>query len=97
MAVGAGDRTKAHLYHWLHVKNNVNQAVAILESEKAPLESRVWYRYPSQSGPQCEGDGRSPTVVARVLDDGSTQASSTQYNSQGRVTKHTDPLGRETL
>lgn len=96
MAVGAGDLTKAHIYHWLHVKTNVNQAVAILESEKAPLESRVWYRYPNQAGPPWEGDGRSPTVVARVLEDGSTQVSSTQFNSQGRPTKRTDPLGRET-
>lgn len=28
MLVGAGDRTRAHLYHWLHVKDNVNQSVA---------------------------------------------------------------------
>lgn len=73
MAVGAGDLTQAHVYHWLHVKGNGNQAVAILESEKAPLESRVWYRYPNQAGAAWEGDGRSPSIVARVLDDGSTQ------------------------
>jgi hypothetical protein len=36
MAAGAWDLTKAHVYHWLHVKNNVNQAAAILESDKGP-------------------------------------------------------------
>jgi YD repeat-containing protein len=97
MAAGAGDLTKAHVYHWLHVKNNVNQAAAIVESEKAPLQSRVWYRYPNQASAVWEGDGRSPTIVARVLDDGNTQVYTADYNSQGHVTKRVDPLGRETV
>lgn len=97
MALGAGDRTKAHVYHWLHVKDNVNQAVGILESEKAALENRVWYLYPNQASSVWEGDGRSPSVTARVLDDGTTQAYKAEYNEQGHVTKRTDPLGRETV
>jgi RHS repeat-associated protein len=96
MVAGAGDRTKAHLYHWLHVKGNVNQTSGILESEKAPLENRVWYLYPNQVSSVWEGDGRQPTVVARVLDNGATQASLAEYNGLGGVTKRTDPLGRET-
>src|SRR5258708_6441929 len=96
MAVGAGDRTKAHLYHWLHVKGNVNQTVSIVESEKAALENRVWYLYPNQASSVWEGDGREPSVTARVLDDGTTQAYRAEYNAQGQTTKRTDPLGRET-
>jgi RHS repeat-associated protein len=98
MAAGAGDPTKAHLYHWLHVKDNVNQTVSILESEKAPLENRVWYRYPNQAGAVWEGDGRQPTVLARVLDDGTTQAVQFEYDSlTGQITRATDPVGRTTL
>jgi hypothetical protein len=87
MAVGAGDSTKAHLYHWLHAKNN----------EKAPLENRTWHMYPNQASALWEGDGRQPTVRARVLDDGTTQAHTAEYNTQGQTTKRTDPLGRETV
>lgn len=96
MQEGAGDRTKAHIYHWLHQKGNVNVAVPILESEKAPLENRVWYRYPNQATPVFEGDGTSPTVIARVLDDGTTQYSLATYNARGHVTSRTDPVGRTT-
>lgn len=96
MAVAPSDKSKAHLYHWLHVKGNVNQTVSILESEKAALEARVWYAYPNQATPYFEGDGRAPAVTARVLDDGTTQAFLTEYNSLGQPTKHTDPLGRAT-
>jgi RHS repeat-associated protein len=97
MAVGAGDRTKAHLYHWLHLKDNVNQTVAILESEKAPLGNRIWYLYPNQASSVWEGDGRAPGVTARVLDDGTTQRYKAEYNQQGQVTKRIDPVGRETM
>src|SRR5260221_5847018 len=72
MAVGAGDRTKAHLYHWLHVKGNVNQTVSILESEQAALENRAWYLDPNQASSVWEGDGREPSVTARGLADATT-------------------------
>jgi RHS repeat-associated protein len=97
MADAPGDRTKAHIYHWLHTKGNINQAVSILESEKKALENRVWYLYPNQAGSIWEGDGRQPSVTARVLDDGTTQAYQAQYNTLGQVTKRVDPLGRETV
>ena len=96
MAVGAGDTSKAHLYHWLHVKDNINQTVAIIESEREALESRVWYLYQNQAGPVWEGDGRSASVTARVLDDGTTQSMRVEYNVEGQVTRRIDPLGRET-
>jgi RHS repeat-associated protein len=97
MAIGAGDRTKAHLYHWVHLKGDATRMAPILESEKAALENRVWYLYPNQAGAGWEGDGRSPTAIARVLDDGTTLVTKAEYNSLGQVTRRTDPLGRETV
>ena len=95
-SAGLGDWTTAHVYHWVHQKDNVGAVAPILESEKATLEHRIWYLYPNQIGAGWEGDGRLPTAVARVLDDGTTQAYRTAYNPQGRVTQATDPLGRQT-
>lgn len=96
MADAPGDRSKAHIYHWVHAKGNINQAMSILESEKKALENRIWYLYPNQAGSIWEGDGREPSVTARVLDDGTRQADKAEYNAQGQVTKRTDPVGRET-
>ena len=95
-SAGLGDWTKAQLYHWVHQKDNVNAVAPILESEKAALENRIWYLYPNQIGAGWEGDGRQPTALARVLDDGTTQAYLAAYNPQGEVTQATDPLGRQT-
>jgi YD repeat-containing protein len=95
MADAPGDRSKAHLYHWVHARGNSSQAVSILESEKRALENRVWYLYANQAGPYWEGDGRQPTVTARVLDDGTTQVHKAEFNQWGLPTKRTDPLGRE--
>src|SRR6266540_2115339 len=97
MSIGAGDWTKAHLYHWVHAKDNATQTASIIESEKAALENRVWYLYPNQAGAGWEGDGRQPIVTARVLDDGTSQVYRAEYNTQGQATKRTDPLGRETV
>jgi YD repeat-containing protein len=97
MADAPGDRSKAHVYHWVHARGNSSQAVSILESEKRALENRVWYLYANQAGPYWEGDGRQPTVTARVLDDGSTQVHKAEFNQWGLPTKRIDPLGRETV
>jgi uncharacterized protein RhaS with RHS repeats len=49
-----------------------------------------------------EGDGRSPSVTARVLQDAQggqpqgNQVSYAEYNALGHPTKLTDPPGRET-
>jgi RHS repeat-associated protein len=97
MADAPGDRSKAHLYHWLHAKGNSSQAVSILESEKPALENRIWYLYANQETAYYEGDGRQPTITARVLDDGSTQVHKAEFNQWGQATKRIDPLGRETV
>jgi RHS repeat-associated protein len=102
-AEGAWDWTKAHLYHWLHQSPAGQLSARILESEKDPLEGRIWYNYPGQStnfgapyylDAAYTGASDEPTVVARVLDDGTTQLHSYLYNAFGNVTNSTDPLGR---
>jgi YD repeat-containing protein len=40
-----GDRSKAQVFHWLHSNDGVMTS-GTLESEKRPLERRVWYGYP---------------------------------------------------
>jgi len=90
------DYSKAKRYHWLHTAANSNGA-RVLESEKAPLENRVWYAYPGQAsgvGAIFAGTHNQPTHVGRVLDDGTTQLYTYEHNSFGKVTRITDPVGR---
>lgn len=97
MLDGAGDYSKASLTHFLHL--NISSIKAnVIESEKNPLESRIWYFYPNQASSifTNPGMGASPTHVARLLDDGSTQLDRYSYNPQGNVTQSIDPLGRTT-
>lgn len=94
-AGGYGDYTKAKIYHWLH-HTDLNSAARILESEKDPLEDRVWYNYPGQAAPYFVGTINKPSLRGRVLDDGSTQLSAYEYNSFGNLTKMVDPVGRTT-
>ena len=68
MKYGAGDHSKAHLYHWLQ-PTSADTATSILESEKPPLEGRIWYNYPGQSEPHIQGDLARPSVVGRVVED----------------------------
>jgi RHS repeat-associated protein len=99
MQVGAGDYTKANLTHFLHL--NVSSIKAnVIESEKDPLESRIWYFYHNQNTNGSiftnEGMGAHPTHIGRVLDDASTQLERFNYNDQGNITQTIDPLGRTT-
>jgi RHS repeat-associated protein len=94
-AQGHGDYTKAKIYHWCHAPDIVT-AARVLECVKAPLESRIWYNYPGQTLSYLIGPGmlNEPTVVARVMDDGTTQISYNQYNFFGALTNSVDPVGR---
>jgi RHS repeat-associated protein len=94
------DYSKARIFHWLHLVRGINGApglaAGVLESEKLPLERRIWYNYPNQTDP---GDIPSsvdaivaPTKIGRVLDNGSTQLYQFTYNDAGRVETYTDPL-----
>jgi RHS repeat-associated protein len=99
----AWNYSRAKNLHWLHLSPNGIDSSRILESEKEPLESRIWYNYPGQStndgapyylDAAYSGTSDKPTVVARVLDDGSTQLRTYGYNAFGRITNSTDPCGR---
>ncbi len=89
-----GDPNAAKISHWLHTA--LNETSGTLENEKTALEGRIFYNYEGQTNAQFEGTSSRPTAVGRVLDDGTTQLSTFEYNSFGRVTKATDPLGRVT-
>ncbi len=95
-----GDTTKAVVTHWLlrsiFPGGDVIRSVAVPHSVKRPLESRVWYAYPGQTAPAWAGTHATPSVTARVLDDGTTQRWDKTYNDQGQVLSTTDPLGRQT-
>ena len=92
-AEGAGDYRKAHIYHWLHVGGNCS---GILESEKQPLENRIWRNYDGQPAAYQVGTNDSPNAIGRVLDDGTTQLVRYHYDAFGNVTNTVDPLGRST-
>ncbi len=94
---GSIDYTKAKQYVWLRESGNFQTLSGTLESLKQPLENRVWYNYPSQPRGDEEGTLDTPTVIARVLDDGSTQIQQYQYNSIGNPTEAIDSSGRTTL
>ena len=92
-ALGYGDYSKAHLYHFLHTENGASTSGA-LESMKEPLEGRVWFDYPGQSISIDITSNTLPAHVGRVLDDGTTQLYTYAYNGFGHVTNSIDPVGR---
>jgi len=104
-AAGGLDYSKGHLIHWLHT-SDLSSTARVIESEKEPLESRVWYNYPGQpssiqfgtsaSGVSAPGTSSQPTAIGQVLDNGTTQVETVQYNAFGNPTLATDPVGRQT-
>jgi RHS repeat-associated protein len=92
MLVAPGDYTKAVIKHWLY--NADGSVSGIISSEKQPLENRVWRTYAGQPDYQHIGTTASPAQIARVLGNGSTQLSQFEYNSIGKTTRSTDPVGR---
>jgi RHS repeat-associated protein len=101
MKEGADDYSKAVIYHWLHGNPTTNEtgvAAPILESLKMPLESRLWFLYQNQPAPNLANEGMSakPAIIARVLDDSTTQIRSFGLNVISADTAATDPLGRTT-
>ena len=62
-----------------------------------PLEDAVYYFYDYQPNTLAEGNNGSPSIVARVLADDTTQLSRYEYNNPFlKLTKSTDPKGRVT-
>ncbi len=86
--------SKAKIYHWQHTPDNEESNV--LEAVQAPLEARVFFDYPGQIGAPFENGVTlfRPQHVGRVLDDGTTQRDSYQYNAFGKITQHVDPAGK---
>lgn len=94
----------AKVVHWLHTSDG-SSASRVIESEKEPLENRVWYNYSgpstvenfgvSSTGTVTNGATNRPSAIGRVLDDGTTQLLSYLYNSEGNITQETDPIGRQ--
>jgi RHS repeat-associated protein len=108
-AAGGLDYHFAKILHWLHM-NGIGPSSRVKESEKEPLENRVWYNYPGQfpggcdnsivfpvdgSGNVSSGANNQPSAIGRVLDDGTSQVQSFQYNGSGNLIQSTDPIGRQ--
>lgn len=95
---GGCDYTKARDWHFGHDASNTNLKSTSLESVKYPLENRIWYNYPGQTGSIYSGTYEQPTAVGRVLDDGTTQLSQYSYDTTGyfKLTQAIDPTGRTT-
>ncbi|WP_437968140.1 RHS repeat-associated core domain-containing protein [Sorangium sp. So ce260] len=89
------DYRKAKITHWLHTHDG-SKTSGTKESEKMPLERRVWYRYRDQTISYFEGTDALVIQMGRVLDDGRTQLHRYEYNALGRMTKSVDPVGRTT-
>jgi len=94
------DYSKAYRIHWLHRQDMMAATSDIIESEKQPLENRVWYGYPRSDGVCATSivtqDMALPCKLGRRLDDGTTQLYRYEYNSLGHVTQSIDPVGRTT-
>jgi RHS repeat-associated protein len=91
----ADDPRAATAYNFLY---NDGAAIegGVLMSVKRPLENRVWFNYPGQISSYAIGLAgiNAPSAVGRVLDDGSSQTSFSQYNALGNLTNSIDPIGR---
>jgi len=98
MATAEGDYTQAYIRHFLHDTYNydINAVSGVMESEKAPLENRVWYSYPNQGQGNLNSDVDKPNLIRRMLDDGTTQHTLLTYNAFGNVTRRIDPAGLQT-
>ena len=91
------DFNSAAIYHFVHDPSDTSLMGFVLESYKEPLEqNRIWLAYPGQAATYYAGSTSQPSKVARVLDDGSEQDYSFQYNADDNVTQIVDPMGRET-
>jgi RHS repeat-associated protein len=101
MRMAPRDYNAAIIYHFLHSTPSTGGGMVmgrILESVKRPLEGRVWFLYPGQTHPAFEDNiiVNNPRLIARKMDDGTTQVTRQTFAPNGRVASSTDPLGRTT-
>ncbi|MEI9999727.1 MAG: RHS repeat domain-containing protein [Verrucomicrobiota bacterium] len=87
--------SNAVVTHWM---NSPRGFTGIIDSQKKPLEGRVWYNYAGQAVADNVDDTvlAAATITARVLDNGATQANVASYNAFGLITQSVDPVGRTT-
>jgi RHS repeat-associated protein len=99
--VTAEDFTKCDILHWQHDRLTMYLARA-LGSVKHPLEGRIYYNQPGTST-YTSGYIDRPSIVGRILDDGTSQETQATYNTTsaytplpGNLLSTTDPKGRVT-
>lgn len=92
------DYTKAKITHWLHgfYPDDFRQTSSVVESEKAPLEGRIWYAYPGQSLPIYLGSSATPVAIGRLPDNLVSQVELRELDQFGTLVQITDPVGRVT-
>ncbi|HEY2944635.1 MAG TPA: RHS repeat-associated core domain-containing protein [Vicinamibacteria bacterium] len=95
MARYPGDYTKARAMRWLF--SETYKVSGPISTEKPALQSRIWYGQAGDTMGHGVGPDSRPVKVARLLDDGSAQIFRYEYNSKGKKTRETDPMGRETV
>jgi RHS repeat-associated protein len=95
---GGCDYTKARDRHFAHVSMNSSLKSTTIESVKYPLENRIWFNYPGQTGSINSGSYNTPIATGRVLDDGTTQLRQYSFDTTGyfNLTQSIDPIGRTT-
>jgi RHS repeat-associated protein len=89
-----GNYAQAQLVHWLEELGSTSTMSGEMESYKAPLENRVYYKYTGQPYPYAVGSSSKPIATLRVLDNGTTQVTQefdVTYNAMGKTLKSTGP------
>ncbi len=94
-----GNYGKAHIYQWLH-SENTPVTESVLESEKPPLQNRIYYNYQHQYYPSFHD---WPALISKIAsaidhaggDSGTSRISQFEYNNSGNPTRSIDPAGRE--
>ncbi len=100
-AAGPGSVATATVTWWFlqrwHGAFSRLQTTPVPQYVQRPGERRVWSRYPGQAATgDLIGWATTPSEVARVVEDGTTQRTRTTVNAQGQVTARTDAVGRQT-
>ncbi|MBI4914111.1 MAG: hypothetical protein HY823_15390 [Acidobacteria bacterium] len=101
MALYPGDYTKAEIYQFLHIQTPTysNVVSPVMQTRKLPLENRDWYFYAGQTayrGTHWVGTESLPNRIVRILADGSERNEYFEYTPWAKVSKYTDPAGRQT-
>jgi YD repeat-containing protein len=102
-AAGPGSVATATVTRWFlqgwHGVFSRLQTTPVPQYVQRPGEARVWSAYPGQDRASVVivgGWATTPSEVARVVEDGTTQRTRTTVNAQGQVVERTDPVGRRT-